>query len=204
MDDSCIPEYRCQNFSSRLTHCTLWLLEQVRCFHLIPACFVCWVKWWCLIACHCGFQELISFLKPLKMWRSTFKILISLLFHQTSWYPACTHRVWCPSSSWTLLCTVSVGNSSAVDKYQVVTHQFSEIDSSTHAVFTSIFVVLASMFIHHHVCMLDHFQTHFTIFQHAVLHYAITIHLHQFMVNVSGRSKFHQYKPDHITNFLVG
>jgi hypothetical protein len=39
MDDSCIAEYRCQNFSSR--HCTFWLLEQIRCFHLIPTCFVC-------------------------------------------------------------------------------------------------------------------------------------------------------------------
>jgi hypothetical protein len=37
-----------------------------------------------------------------------------------------------------------------------------------------------------------------------VLYYAITIHLYQFMVNVSGRSIFHQYKPDHITNSLVG
>lgn len=98
---------------------------EVRCFHMIPACFVCWVKLCCLVAYHCGFQELISFLKLLKMWRTTCKVLISVLFHQASLYPACTRRLWCPSSSWTLLCTVSVANSSTVGKSQVVTHQFS-------------------------------------------------------------------------------
>ena len=172
---------------------------EVRCFHLVPTCFVCWVKRCCLVACHYGFQELISFLKPLRVWRSNMKILMYVLFHQTSWYPACTRRLWCPSSSWTLLCTVSVGNSSAVDKSEIVTHHFSPLMLCSHLSL----LCWASVCIHHHVCLLDDFQTHFTIFQHAVLHYAITIHLHQFVMNINVRNIFHQFKPDHITNSLV-
>lgn len=133
------------------------------------------------------------------MWRSSMKILICVLFHQTSWYPACTCRLWCPSSSWTLLCTISVGNCSAVGNSEIVTHHFSPLMLCSHPSL----LCWASMCINHHVCLLDDFQTHFTIFQHAVLHYVITMHLHQFVVNISVRSIFHQFKPDHITNSLV-
>jgi hypothetical protein len=71
VDDSfCIPEYRCHNFSSRLTHFEFFGSRISWVFSLHSNLFYLRseVVHLCLIACHYGFQELaFIFFKPLKM-----------------------------------------------------------------------------------------------------------------------------------------
>jgi len=47
------------------------------------------------------------------------------------------HTLWYPSSCWTMSRTVPINHSSSTDKSQIVTCEFSQTSSFTHAVFTS-------------------------------------------------------------------
>lgn len=82
----CIPEHRCHNFSSRLTHFKLFVSQRIWVLplHFNLFCLRSDLVQPCLTACHCGFQELMSFFKPLKMWNNNLKMLIFVFFHQTS------------------------------------------------------------------------------------------------------------------------
>jgi hypothetical protein len=68
------------------------ILVVVECFHCILACSFWEVKWSTrLITRHWGFLELLSFsLKLLNIWKNYFDTSTSVLYRQTSWYPACT------------------------------------------------------------------------------------------------------------------
>ena len=69
LDDSlCIREYRCYNFSSWLTRAELLSFLEIWVFPSQPNVFYLGSKIAlpCIIACHCGFLELVSFfVKPL-------------------------------------------------------------------------------------------------------------------------------------------
>ena len=112
----CIPEKRCHNFSSGLTDFKLFASHRIWVLPLYFSlyCLRSEMVHPCLTACHCGFQELMSFFKPLKMWNSYLKMLIFL----------------CSSIR-------NLDNFSAVDRFQIVTHLLYKISSSTCAPFTS-------------------------------------------------------------------
>lgn len=74
----------------------------------------------CPIACHCGFCEHISFFfEWLHMWKSSLKMLIFVLFHQTSCgisvlHTQCyVHLWWTTTAQWIHLCDLVVSKISS-------------------------------------------------------------------------------------------
>jgi hypothetical protein len=80
---------------------------------------------------------------PSRVKKSNFIIPQQADTYVPSWhefkYSVAEIKLWHPSSSWTMLCTVQTDNFTAADEPQTVTCQFSEISSSTCAMFTPVF-----------------------------------------------------------------
>jgi hypothetical protein len=59
VNDSSIPEYRCHNFPEDRHNLNFLAVAETGCFQCIPIWGIKMHS--CLIACHCGFQEVLSF-----------------------------------------------------------------------------------------------------------------------------------------------
>jgi hypothetical protein len=103
----CIPENRCQNFSSRLTDFKLFASQRIWVLplHFGLYCLRSEMVRPCLTACHCGFQELMSFFKPLKMGNSKEKMLIFCVLPSEIWT---TSVQLIDMKLWLICCTKSV------------------------------------------------------------------------------------------------
>jgi hypothetical protein len=127
VDDSCIPEYRCPRFSSRVTH--FFFLRRVGHFHCSWTCFVWGLKWCICVSLPLAIPGAHFLLvSTWNIWKSYLRMSVFILCWQTSWLPFCTHFV---VFHFLMDLLFSAGGQvDAGDKSWIVTCHFSKISSS--------------------------------------------------------------------------